>query len=315
MRPNAVLIFQLTPRRDMVYCKGMPAVNVAFLGPVGTHSHEACLRRFGTRFRPRPCRTLREVFEALAGADAAVVPIENALEGPVTQTLDLLVQRTTVVVREAFDMPIHNHLAARPDVAALHDVKVVYSHPQALGQCEQWLHAHLPHADFVPVASTAEAARRAASEKRTAAVAGQVALDIHRLRILHRDIQDMAANATRFFLLASPHAPTAPLPAAPRTAGRPQARTLLHLVLHDRPGALLNGLKPFDRQHLNLSFIQSRPLPGRPWEYGFFLEVTAPGGAPALRRATADLAAHTQVCRVIGSYACFGLGGGKTRQV
>lgn len=292
----------------------MPHLNVAFLGPQGTHSHEACLKRFGARLRPRPCRTLREVFEALAGADAAVVPIENALEGPVTQTLDLLAQRTAVSVREAFDMAIHNHLAAKPGVSGLHGVKVVYSHPQVLGQCEQWLHSHLPHADFIPVASTAEAARRAAAERHAAAVAGQVAIDIHGLQILARDIQDMAANATRFLLVTGPQGPSAPLQ-PPKTAGKPQTRTLLHLILHDRPGALLAALEPFDRNGVNLSFIQSRPLPGRPWEYGFFMEVDAPGRAPALRRTLQALAACTQVCRVISSYACYGLGSGKVRQV
>lgn len=292
----------------------MPPVNVAFLGPVGTHSHEACIRRFGPRFTPRPCRTVRETFEALAGADAALVPVENSLEGPVTQTLDLLTQRTNVVIREAFDTPIHNHLAARAAVPGLNAVQVVYSHPQALGQCEQWLHRHLPHADLVPVASTAEAARRAATEKRAAAVAGQVAIEIHKLRVLAENIQDALENATRFLLLTPPGGPHISLP-PPRAAGRPNRRTLLHLILHDRPGALLAALAPFDSNGVNLTFIQSRPLPGRPWEYGFFMEVAATPRTPALRLTLRALSEQTQVCRVIGSYACYGLGDGKSRRV
>jgi chorismate mutase/prephenate dehydratase len=284
----------------------MPHVNVAFLGPEGTHSHEAAIRRFGPRFTPRPCRTLREVMEALAGVDAALVPVENSVEGPVTQTLDLLAQRTNVVVQEAFDTPIRNHLAARAPVAGLNGVRVVYSHPQVLGQCEQWLHRHLPHADLVPVASTAEAARRAAGERRAAAVASQVAIELHRLRVLASDIQDMPSNATRFLLVTTPAGPRIPLP-KPRVAGRPQTRTLLHLILHDRPGALLAALVPFDRNGMNLTFIQSRPLPGRAWDYGFFVEVDAPGTAPALKRTLKALASETQVCRVISSYASYGL--------
>ena len=291
----------------------MTHINVAFLGPEGTHSHEACIRRFGPRFTPRPCRTLREVLEALAGVDSALVPVENSVEGPVTQTLDLLAQRTNVVVREAFDTPIRNHLAARAQVTSLNDVRVVYSHPQVLGQCEQWLHRHLPHADLVPVASTAEAARRAATEKRAAAVAGQVAIDIHHLRMLSEDIQDMANNATRFLLLTSPTGPRTPLPKL-KNAGRPQIRTLLYLILHDSPGALLAALVPFDRNGMNLTFIQSRPLPGRAWDYGFFVEVDAAAATPALRRTLKALASQTQVCRVISSYACYGMLDGKTKR-
>ena len=291
----------------------MPHANVAFLGPVGTHSHEACLKRFGARFTPRPCRTLREVFEALAGADAAVVPVENSIEGPVTQTLDLLAQRQAVIVREAFDMPIHNHLATHPALAGLNAVRVVYSHPQVLGQCEEWLHHHLPHADLVPVASTAEAARLAAQHRRAAAVAGEIAIAIHRLRVQARDIQDLAANATRFLLLTHADDRHAPLP-APRLDGRPDRRTLLHLILHDRPGALLGALVPFDRFGVNLTFIQSRPLAGRPWEYGFFVEADVGARAPAMRRTLHALAEHTQVCRVISSYVRFSLAAGKPRR-
>ena len=291
----------------------MTSINVAFLGPEGTHSHEACIRRFGPRFTPRPCRTLREVLEALAGVDAALVPVENSVEGPVTQTLDLLAQRTNMVVQEAFDTPIRNHLAARTQVTNLNDVRTVYSHPQVLGQCEQWLHRHLPHADLVPVASTAEAARRAATEKRVAAVAGQVAIDIHRLHVLSADIQDMPNNATRFLLLTSPAGSRVTLPKL-KTAGRPQTRTLLYLILHDSPGALLAALAPFDHNGMNLTFIQSRPLSGRAWDYGFFMEVDAAANAPALRRTLKALASQTQVCRVISSYACYGMVQGKTAQ-
>ncbi len=292
----------------------MPHMNIAFLGPEGTHSHEACIRRFGPRFTPRPCRTLREVVEALAGVDAALVPVENSLEGPVTQTLDLLAQRTNVVVREAFDTPIRNHLAARPQLISLNDVRTVYSHPQVLGQCEQWLHRHLPHADLVPVASTAEAARRAAAERRAAAVAGQVAIGLHCLRILAPDIQDMANNATRFLVLTAPTGPRIALP-KPKDAARPRTRTLIYLILHDCPGALLAALAPFDRNGVNLTFIQSRPLAGRAWDYGFFVEVDAAGNSLPLRRTLKALASETQVCRVISTYPCYGMGDGKKRVV
>jgi len=292
----------------------MPHVNVAFLGPEGTFSHEACIKRFGARFTPRPCHTLREVFEALAGTDAAVVPVENSIEGPVTPTLDLLAQRTNVRVQESFGIPIHNHLAARATITGLNAVKVVYSHPQPLGQCEQWLHRHLPLADLVPVASTSEAARRASKESHAAAVAGETAIAIHKLRILSENIQDTETNATRFLLLTPPDGPRIALPPS-KISGTPQNRTLLHLILHNRPGALLAALAPFEKNGVDLTFIQSRPLPGQAWDYGFFIEADADEKSPALKRTLKLLAEQTQVCRLISSYICYGLSSGKSRRV
>ncbi|MEI6211210.1 MAG: prephenate dehydratase domain-containing protein [bacterium] len=289
-------------------------LTVAFLGPEGTHSHEACLRRFGPCFTPHPCRSFREALDALATVDAILLPVENSVEGPVTQVLDLLAQRTDIAVQEAFDIPIRNHLAARAAVTSLAAIRTVYSHPQVLGQCEQWLRQHLPHADLVPLASTAEAARRAATERHAAAIAGQAAIDIHHLRLLASDVQDRAHNATRFLLLTPPNRPHATIPKR-KAAVRPRTRTLLYLILHNRPGSLLAALKPFDRFGMNLTFIQSRPIAGRAWDYGFFVEVAADARKPALLRTLQALTRQTQVCRVISSYACYGLGNGKKRRV
>jgi prephenate dehydratase len=292
----------------------MPNLHVAFLGPEGTHSHEACLRRFGPRFTPHPCRSFREALDALATVDAALIPVENSVEGPVTQALDLLAQRPQIVVQEAFDIPIRNHLAARPPLQDLSRVRTVYSHPQVLGQCEQWLRRHIPQADLVPVASTAEAARRAASERHVVAIAGQAAIAIHGLRLLARDIQDMPHNATRFLVLTPPDGARRGIPPH-KAADKPTPRTLLYLILHNRPGALLTALKPFDRHGMNLTFIQSRPITGRAWDYGFFMEVDAAVEAPAFQRTLRALTRQTQLCRVISSYACYGLSNGKTRRV
>ncbi len=292
----------------------MPNLHVAFLGPEGTHSHEACLRRFGPRFTPHPCRSFREALDTLATVDAALIPVENSVEGPVTQALDLLAQRPRIVVQEAFDIPILNHLAARPSVKDLTKVRTVYSHPQVLGQCEQWLRGHLPQADLVPVASSAEATRRAAAERQVVAIAGQKAIEIHGLRVLAQNIQDMPHNATRFLVLTPPDGARTALPPR-KQAGRPKTRTLLYLILHNRPGALLTALKPFDRHGMNLTFIQSRPITGRAWDYGFFMEVDAAMDTPAFQRTLRALARQTQLCRVISSYACYGLSNGKTRRV
>ncbi len=279
---------------------------IAYLGPAGTHSHEACLRRFGGRVQGVACRNLAEVLERLnvsdpaERADAAVVPMENSVEGPVTQTLDLLALHEEIDLRESFCLAIRQHLLAARSVTRLADVQRVYSHPQALAQCRAWLHRHLPAADQVPTASTAEAARLAAGDAHGAAVAGELAGRLHGLSFRVRDIQDAADNTTRFLTVTA--RPGSRLPLGKPLSG--ERRMLLFLVLPDRPGALLHGLIPFETGRLNLTFIQSRPLAGKSWEYGFFVEVQTAGRGAALKSTLAILATIADSCRVLGHYPC-----------
>jgi chorismate mutase/prephenate dehydratase len=256
---------------------------ILYLGPEGTNSQEAAVRWSGGSGDCSPCRSFREVFARLGGAPAAaaVVPIENAVEGPVTQTLDLLAAASGVTITAAFGLPVRYCLAVAPG-GGLHTIRRVYSHPQALAQCGNWLDAHLPEAEQKPLDSTAEAARRVAGEPAAAAVSTFLAASLYRLATVAEDIQDSAANETRF--VAVVHG-CAPFPSASFPGS---VHSLLHLIVPNRPGSLLHMLEPFQTAGLNLTFIQSRPLQGRPWQYGFFVEVegaiTDPGYAPALAR-------------------------------
>lgn len=270
---------------------------IFYLGPEGTHSQEAAARWGGGSEGLCPCRSLQEVFSQLAKqADAAaVVPIENAVEGPVTQTLDLLAMAQGMTVTAALRMRIRHCLVAAPGVP-LQAVKTVYSHPQALGQCGIWLDAHLPGAARIPLASTAEAACRVASEPTAAAVASRMAASLYRLGVFAQDIQDSADNETRFVAVVRG---AAPLPAA-AVAGT--LHSLLHLVVPNRPGALLQILEPFHAAGLNLSFIQSRPLRGRPWQYGFFVESEGNILEPSSAEALARLSRAAETVRVLGVY-------------
>lgn len=278
--------------------------SVAFLGPPGTYSHEACLQRFGAVATLRPCATFAEALATLttpgaARTAAALLPMENSLEGPVTQTLDLLAQSPRVTVCESFPLAIRHCLLARRGVANA-AIATVYSHPQALAQCQHWLARHLPRAVAVPCASTADAARRAAAEPAAAAVASQLCARLHGLHPLACAIQDGADNVTRFVLVRR-RAVAASRPAAEPRAGR---RALLFLVLPNRPGALLHALQPFQTAGINLSFIQSRPLAQRPGEYGFFIETDVAGRETAFLAVTAFLRAFVEDCRLLGNYPC-----------
>ena len=273
---------------------------VLYLGPEGTHSHEAALRRFGPKAKLVPCLSHYEIFSRLCDGRArprplAVVPVENSSEGPVTQTLDQLADRPAVGILDGFSLPVPQHLMARPGTR-LADVRRVCSHPQVLGQCRATLARLLPRAELVPDASTAAAAGRAERDPGTAAVASAAAAKIHRLAILRRNLQDSRENVTRFFTLAAAKLPVRP--SAP--AGK--LRSLVYLVIGNRPGALLHVLAPFDASEINLTFIQSRPLPGRPWEYGFFIEAATDWRSASAKAAWQLVQALSESGRRIGTY-------------
>jgi chorismate mutase / prephenate dehydratase len=274
---------------------------VLYLGPEGTHSHEAALRRFGPKARLVPCLSHYEIFARLCAPNVrprplAAVPVENSSEGPVTQTLDQLAHHPNVSILDSFSLPVQQHLLVRPGTAMAR-IERVCSHPQALGQCRATLAKLLPKADLIPEASTASAARRAAQEPGTAAIASAAAAKLHRLAILRPDVQDGDENVTRFFTLTTGKPPLRkPSPKAK------ELRSLIYLVIGNRPGALLHVLAPFDASEVNLTFIQSRPLPGRPWEYGFFIEAATDWKSASSQAAWKLVRALAESGRKIGTY-------------
>ena len=275
-------------------------VPILYLGPEGTHSHEAALRRFGPKARLVPCLSHHEIFSRLCASRArprplAIVPVENSSEGPVTQTLDQLADHAAVGILDSFSLPVPQHLMARPGTR-LAGIRRVCSHPQVLGQCRATLARLLPRAELVPDSSTAVAAGRAAQDPETAAIASDAAAKIHRLHVLRKNMQDSEQNVTRFFTITA-------APAKPRTAGPARKlRSLIYLVIGNRPGALLHVLAPFDASEINLTFIQSRPLPGRPWEYGFFIEAATDWRSPSAQAAWQLVCALSESGRKIGTY-------------
>lgn len=272
---------------------------ILYLGPEGTHSHEAAIRRFGQKAKLVPCLSHHEIFSRLvtargASRPQAVVPVENSSEGPVTQTLDQLANHPTVGIMDSFSLPVPQHLMARRGTV-LADIRRVCSHPQVLGQCRENLARLLPRAEMVPESSTAVAAGRAAQEPGTAALASAAAARIQRLTILQKNLQDSPENTTRFFTLTTGKVPQA----AGKSA---RLRSLIYLVIGNRPGALLHVLAPFDAAEINLTFIQSRPLPGRPWEYGFFIEAATDWSSDSAQAAWQLVRALSESGRKIGTY-------------
>jgi len=223
------------------------------------------------------------------------MPVENSSEGPVTQTLDQLANYPKVSIVDSFSLAVPQHLMAPPRTR-LSDIQQVCSHPQALGQCRNTLARLLPKAELIAESSTAGAALRVARTPHMAAVASNAAARIHKLSILRRNIQDGDQNVTRFFTLTAAQKPIR------STAKAKERRSLIYLVIGNRPGALLHVLAPFDASEVNLTFIQSRPLPGRPWEYGFFIEAVTDWKSIRAKAAWELVLALAESGRKIGTY-------------
>ncbi len=276
-------------------------MRLAFLGPVGTYGEQAAVQLVqlegleDVEFVPQ--LGIRAVVQALASGacDAAVVPVENSVEGGVTACLDALWEHPELAISRALVLPIRHALLGS---GALEGVSEVLSHPQALAQCSQWLADHLPNALQLPTSSTAEAARMVAGSRFRAAVASRQAAQEHGLQELAYPINDVAGNCTRFLLLRR----------EPRPASGPVASVAFSLH-SNQPGALLQALDCFAQRGLNMSRIESRPSKREMGEYIFFvdLELPAPDSAAladsaALDSALAELKPLCEHLALFGTY-------------
>lgn len=276
---------------------GVPPGRYGFLGPAGTFT-EAALRTVPSADRGEllPYASVSAALDAVRAGelDAAMVPLENSVEGSVATTLDELAGGEPLqVVREVL-LPVAFALLARTGTSTA-DVRTVATHPHAEAQCRRWLRAHLPDADVVLTTSTAEAARAVSQGTYDAAVSAPVAAEHYRLQVLVRDLQDHDGAVTRFVLVGRPGPPPPPT-GADRT-------TLFAYIREDEPGALLRVLTEFAVRGINLSRIESRPTGDRLGRYFFSVDCD---GHLADARVGEALSALRRVCadvRVLGSYA------------
>ena len=270
-------------------------MRIGYLGPSGTFSDEAVSRcDLAAGGEAVPFATFQEAYEAaLSGrVDAALLPIENSLEGSVTTVLDLLVHRPGLRIRREVLLPVRQYLLAQAGLG-LGDVRRVLSHPQPLGQCSRFLRERLPSAALEATRSTTDAAAKvAAGEPGTAAIASRAAATRYGLAILAEDIQDAGENLTRFVLVArEDEAPTG----ADRTS-------IAFTLDRDRPGGLYEVLGEFARRGLNLSKIESRPTRASMGHYIFFLDFEAHRRDPAGGEALAGVLARVDRLHLLGSY-------------
>jgi prephenate dehydratase len=280
-------------------------MRVGHLGPAGTYSEEAALRRAGAE--PVAFPTLPDTIAAVAAGEVelSVLPIENSLEGSVGITLDALAARQDVTITGELVLPIRVNLiaGAAVDPAA---VTHVVSHPQPLGQCAGYLRRRLPQAERLPASSTAEAVRQVVQAGHGwAALGPRRAAELYGAVLVEQDVADDPGNATRFVWVARAHEDLPPVgeDAAVAAAGVPMRTSLVFWGQGDRePGWLVRCLSEFAFRGVNLSKIESRPLRSTIGHYRFFVDCDDGLGSPAVREAVAALRAHCTDLRVLGSY-------------
>ncbi|MFN3699619.1 MAG: prephenate dehydratase, partial [Dictyoglomus sp.] len=264
-------------------------IKVLFLGPEGSFTHQAAVKFFGEGVNFVPFPTVEDIFKALEeGADYAVVPIENSMEGTVGSTMDLLAITTRKVIGEVY-LDVRHSLISAED--SLVKIEKVYSHPQALAQCRRWLRQNLPKVEEVPTSSTSYAAMIVKSEKGSAAIASSFAADIFGLKILAENIQDYWNNKTRFLVLGKE---------IPKPSGRDKT-SIIFSVKH-QAGALYRALRPLHDYNLNMTLIQSRPVPSKPFEYRFFVDFQGHIFEERVSKALEEVKEECLDFKILGSY-------------
>lgn len=271
----------------------MSLVIIAHLGPTGTYAETAALaygKLVDADFELIPCNTITQTIEAVSNqaANLAVVPVENSIEGSVTMTLDALWRIDGLQIQQALVLPIKHQLIT---VAQnLDQIQTVYSHPQALSQCQEWLGKHLPQAQRIPSNSTTEILSQLADLPTTAGISSPSAAALYNLPILAADIGDRLENRTRFWVLGHQPAITG-------------SHTSLAMTLSaNAPGALLAVLAKFAAARINLSRIESRPTKRSLGEYLFFMDLEADGHDPQVAKILAEVAATAEQVKLFGSY-------------
>jgi len=263
---------------------------IAYLGPEGTYSQQAVIEQFGPSVKLIPVVSIEEVFNTIKRGDAryGVVPIENSTTGMINPTLDNMIQSPLKICGEV-NVKVECHLLVRDPENA--PVEVIYGHPQILAQCNQWLAKHYPTAKKVSVNSNGMAAKMANDDSKVAAIAGPLAEDHYELARLASHIEDNPNNTTRFVVLGNNEI---------EPSG--DDKTSLLITTPHKPGSLLELIKPFASNDVNLTSISSRPYEHQMWSYIFFIDIDGHYKDEKVQKALDALGKEPIMYNILGSY-------------
>lgn len=264
-------------------------MTIGFLGPEATFTHIAAKEMFGSSADYIPYKSVEDVFTACekGWTNYGVVPIETAAGGVIHNNLDRFMQSNLIICSETA-LSIHHSLMAN---CPLEKIQHLYSHEESFMQCRAWLKQNLPGVKLHEVSSNGEGAKLAAQKEFSGAIASELAAKVYGLKILVRGIQDLKDNVTRFWVIGNqPAAPTG------------DDKTSIMFSVKDRPGALYDLLKPFHREKINLTKIESRPTKRKPWEYVFFVDLQGHASDPTIASVLHEIEEHCEFMKVMGSY-------------
>ena len=267
-------------------------MKIAYQGETGAFS-EAAARRVEPDAELLPCRSFEDVFDAVKAATVAhgVLPIENSIGGSIHRNYDLLLEHDLPIVGEV-ELPVIHHLLALPG-ATLDGLRKVYSHPQGLAQCERFLRT-LTNVEIVATYDTAGSAKMVADAglKEAGAIASARAGEVFGLVSLAASVQDFDDNITRFLVVGG----------TPLKDQVPD-KTSIVFSLPNEPGSIFKALSVFALRGISLTKLESRPIPGRPWEYLFYVDLAAARDELHCTRALAHLGEFAPLLRTLGTYA------------
>lgn len=285
-------------------------ITIAHLGPAGTYAETAALayaewltQKTGKSCQLQPYTTIDRTLKAVAEQEShlAVVPIENSIGGSVPISLDTLWQLEGLKIQQAMVLPISHALISRAESAIA--LETIYSHAQALAQCQVWLEENLPNATLIATNSTAEALQNLENEPTRGAIASVRAALLYNLPILAHPINDHPDNCTRFWVMSLQALDLRLVP-----LGGNRYVSLAFSLPKNAPGSLLDPLQILARRGINLSRIESRPTKRLLGEYLFFLDFEAGDDQNNWEEALEELKKHTEVLKILGHYRIFSVG-------
>ncbi|OFW26288.1 MAG: hypothetical protein A3H97_23485 [Acidobacteria bacterium RIFCSPLOWO2_02_FULL_65_29] len=269
-------------------------MKIAYQGEPGAFS-EAAARLVNADALLIPCRSFEDVFDTVKGGPAnyGVLPIENSIGGSIHRNFDLLLEHELPIVGEV-EQPVVHHLLAFPQTT-MEQVRRIYSHPQALAQCDRFLRS-LTGVEVIATYDTAGSAKLVADQqmKDAAAIASLRAAEVFGLKALRSSIQDYEHNVTRFLVIGR----------RPLSDAAPDKTTIV-FTLPNEPGVLFKALSVFALRGIDLTKLESRPIPRRKWEYLFYADLAAARDELPCGRALAHLAEFAPSLRILGSYPSY----------
>ncbi len=279
-------------REIMSACISIEAsIKISYFGPEGTFTHLAAIKRFGQSRTLIPVKTIGNVFDNVVKglSEYGVVPVENTTEGMVNATLDMFVNSNVTIIGEEL-IPISHFLYSKE--TDKEKIKKIYSHPQALAQCRNFLEENFKNAELIDSFSTADACKIAINETNTAAIASEAAGRIFGLNALFSHIEDFTNNYTRFLIISN----------GEKTVKTHHDKTSILFSIKNSVGALYKILKPFYDNEINITKIISRPSKKMNWDYLFFIDVDCHESEESIKKAIENIKEYTIFVKILGSY-------------